>query len=56
MFEFLVEKEIDKRTRYGIIQVKNCTKHLKKDTAKLTALYNEGYQVAENTISHFLNI
>ena len=27
-----------------------------KDTAKLTALYNEGYQVAENTISHFLNI
>jgi predicted patatin/cPLA2 family phospholipase len=27
-----------------------------KDTAKLTALYDEGYQVAENTISHFLNI
>ena len=27
-----------------------------KDTAKLTALYEEGYQLAENTISHFLNI
>ena len=27
-----------------------------KDTAKLTALYEEGYQMAENTISHFLNI
>ena len=26
----------DKRAEYGIIQVKNCTKHLKKDTAMQT--------------------